>query len=227
MPHVQISERHALNQSLTLRHLCLPFSICNLLVLIQRRSPEWTRMWGSFMDWPESVCVCVWRGRKVGWDFKRRSRWSGGGGKHSWHYYENRRQTYTNYHRRENGFFQWILKPWRKLRKNIRYQRKLTLLVTQKLGSNTTKSEIKSNHWQESWGKATKRTCRRKPKLTRRQYGSILNRGRLITPTVITPTVISPTLKTPTVITPTLINTPTMHPGLYHHILSNRNSKQL
>ena len=46
--------------------------------------------------------------------------------------------------------------------------------------------------------------------------------GRLITPTVITPTVISPT-----VITPTLINTPTMHPGLYHHILSNRNSKQL
>jgi hypothetical protein len=46
--------------------------------------------------------------------------------------------------------------------------------------------------------------------------------GRLITPTVITPTVISPT-----VITLTLINTPTMHPGLYHHILSNRNSKQL
>jgi hypothetical protein len=28
-------------------------------------------------------------------------------------------------------------------------------------------------------------------------------------------------------ITPTLINNPTMHPGLYHHILSNRNSKQL
>ena len=58
------------------------------------------------------------------------------------------------------------------------------------------------------------------------------NRGRLITPTVITPTVItltviSPTLVNPTVITPTLINTPTMHPGLYHHILSNRNSKQL
>jgi hypothetical protein len=47
-------------------------------------------------------------------------------------------------------------------------------------------------------------------------------RGRLITPTVI-----SLTLITPTVITPTLINTPTMHPGLYHHILSNRNSKQL
>ena len=47
-------------------------------------------------------------------------------------------------------------------------------------------------------------------------------RGRLITPTVITPTVI-----TPTFITPTLINTPTMHPGLYHHILSNRNSKLL
>ena len=46
--------------------------------------------------------------------------------------------------------------------------------------------------------------------------------GRLITPTVITSTVISPT-----VITPKLINTPTMHPGLYHHILSNRNSKQL
>jgi len=38
---------------------------------------------------------------------------------------------------------------------------------------------------------------------------------------------ITPTLKTPTVITPTFINTPTMHPGLYHHILSNRNSKQL
>jgi hypothetical protein len=59
-----------------------------------------------------------------------------------------------------------------------------------------------------------------------------MRRGRLITPTVITPTVItptviSPTLITPTVITPTLINTPTMHPGLYHHILSNRNSKQL
>jgi hypothetical protein len=34
-------------------------------------------------------------------------------------------------------------------------------------------------------------------------------------------------LITPTFITPTLINTPTMHPGLYHHILSNRNSKLL
>jgi hypothetical protein len=52
-------------------------------------------------------------------------------------------------------------------------------------------------------------------------------RGHLITPTVIIPTVISPTLITPTVITPTVINTPTMHPWLYHHILSNRNSKQL
>jgi hypothetical protein len=38
---------------------------------------------------------------------------------------------------------------------------------------------------------------------------------------------LSPTVITPTVITPTLINTPTMHPGLYDHILSNRNSKQL
>ena len=56
---------------------------------------------------------------------------------------------------------------------------------------------------------------------------NLSKRGRLITPTVITPAVISPTLITPTVITPTLINTPTMHPGLYHHILSNRNSKQL
>ena len=50
----------------------------------------------------------------------------------------------------------------------------------------------------------------------------LLYGGHLITPTVITPTVI-----TPTVITPTPINTPTMHPGLYHHIISNRNSKQL
>ena len=54
-----------------------------------------------------------------------------------------------------------------------------------------------------------------------------MRRGRLITPTVITPTVITPTVISPTLITPTVINTPTMHPGLYHHILSNRNSKQL
>ena len=53
------------------------------------------------------------------------------------------------------------------------------------------------------------------------------NRDRLITPTVITPTVITPTVISPTLVTPTLINTPTMHPGLYHHILSNRNFKQL
>ena len=63
-------------------------------------------------------------------------------------------------------------------------------------------------------------------------YVSVDLWGRLITPTVITPavitlTVISQTLITLTVITPTLINTLTMHPGLYHHILSNRNSKQL
>jgi hypothetical protein len=56
-------------------------------------------------------------------------------------------------------------------------------------------------------------------------------RGRLITPSHYSEShnsnSNSPTLITPTVITPTLINTPTNHPGLYHHILSNRTSKQL
>ena len=55
----------------------------------------------------------------------------------------------------------------------------------------------------------------------------VLQWSRLITLTVITPTVITPTVISPTLITPTLINTLTMHPGRYHHILSNRNSKQL
>jgi hypothetical protein len=52
-------------------------------------------------------------------------------------------------------------------------------------------------------------------------FTKVKMRGRLINPTVITPTVIPPTF-----ITLILINTPTMHHGLYHHILSNRNSKQ-
>jgi hypothetical protein len=43
---------------------------------------------------------------------------------------------------------------------------------------------------------------------------------KLVRVASLTPTVISPTLIAPTVITPTLINTPTMHPGLYHHIIS-------